>query len=214
MFQKFQEPLLVKEGRQGRAKCSLLCICGMGTLSVFNIEMCHLSELFCSNRTCLQSAMSHLCILDEWFFNVRAITRLVFMHLWRRIIKKATNGVVNKTERIRCFRGHSATFPGNVRQIYVNSHGSDSPWPTAQVPCCPATIQLITCSQKVAQLQLKPKEGSGFAAFNIIQHILSSYCKFWMNTGRSEETKLLPFPPIRKVQAPSKYVSVTVLRWK
>lgn len=156
--------------------------------------------------------MSHLCILDEWFFNVRAITRLVSVHLWRRIIEKATNGVVNKTRKIRYFRGHSATFPGNVLQIYVNSHISDSPWPTAQVPCCPATIQLI--SQKVAQLQLKQKEGLGFAAFNIIQHILSSYVKFWMNKEKREETKLMPFPPIQKVQAPSKYVSVTVLRWK
>lgn len=100
-------------------------------------------------------------------------------------MKKATNGVVNKTQKIRYFRGHSAKFPGNVLQIYVNSHISDSSWPTAQGPCCSATIQLITCSQKVAQLQLKQKEGLGFAAFNIIQHILSSYCKFRMNKEKS-----------------------------
>lgn len=30
--------------------------------------------------------------------------------------------------------------------------------PPAQVPCCPATVQLITKSQKVTQLQQKPKE--------------------------------------------------------
>lgn len=34
-------------------------------------------------------------------------------------------------------------------QIYLNSQSSDSPRPPAQVPCCPATILLITRSQKL-----------------------------------------------------------------
>lgn len=59
--------------------------------------------------------------------------------------------------------------PDNVLQSYLNSHSSDSPRPPAQVPCCPATIQLITRSQKVTQLQFKPKEDLGFVARNIIQ---------------------------------------------
>lgn len=67
----------------------------------------------------------------------------------------------------------------NVLQIYLNSHSSHSPRPPAQVPCCPATIQLITRSQKVTQLQLK--EDLGCAAYNIIQQDISRYYKFWMN---------------------------------
>lgn len=93
----------------------------------------------------------------------------------------------------------------NVLQIYLNSHSSHSPWPPAHVPCCPATIQLITRSQKVTQLQLK--EDLGCAAYNIIQQDISSYYKFWMNEEVGKP-QLLHFLHILKIQAISKCVSV------
>lgn len=79
---------------------------------------------------------------------------------WNNIQKKGIS---------RKILGHSLVRNlDNVLQIYLNSHCFDSPRPPAQVPCCPATIQLITRSQKVTQLQFKPKEDLGYTVHNII----------------------------------------------